>query len=202
MSARQYPKVTLPEELKPKLVAALQSYASQQLSEKDKEIAELKKSQQPEVSEDRIRMLSTLLHLFWSYKIDTKHGAETSIVWDYLHTEEAQKLISQLFEPQPVSKDKHPFADILATCSPEEIESFKSAKIVRSEPQPVQGESDEWVRCEDGLPDERKQVLCLGRVWNRQCQQSWEEHTDQNKDWFKKTFTHWRPLPSPPKANK
>jgi hypothetical protein len=93
MSARQYPKVTLPEELKPKLVAALQSYASQQLFEKDK--AELKKSQQPEVGED------------WKNKFRefcASHEGNKSGDLRVMHVEAVINWIerNQLFEPQPV----------------------------------------------------------------------------------------------------
>lgn len=55
-----------------------------------------------------------------------------------------------------------------------------------------------WTRVEDGLPENRESVLCLDRVWKRQRQNSYEEHTDQNKEWFIKTYSHWMPLPTKP----
>ena len=61
---------------------------------------------------------------------------------------------------------------------------------------------DGWVRVEDGLPENREEVLCLSRGgWQRMIQKSWEAHTDQNEKWFIESFSHWRqlpPLPSPP----
>jgi hypothetical protein len=132
---------------------AMQSYASQQLSEKDKEIAELKKSQQPEVSEDR-----------------------------------------------------NPFAELLKTCSPEELLAFQGTKITRSEPQPVQGESDGWVRVGDRLPteedaDENGKVLLYRDMNDSQKSLSKSIHDYfMVKNCDKDSF--WRPLPSPPKANK
>jgi len=39
--------------------------------------------------------------------------------------------------------------------------------------------------------------LCYNGV--RMAENSWEEYTDQNAEWFKKTFTHWCKLPKKPK---
>jgi hypothetical protein len=139
--------------MKNNIYAAMQSFASQQCAEKDKEIAELKKSQQPEVSEDR-----------------------------------------------------NPFAELLKTCSPEELLAFQGTKITRSEPQPVQGESDGWVRVGDRLPteedaDENGKVLLYRDMNDSQKSLSKSIHDYfMVKNCDKDSF--WRPLPSPPKANK
>jgi hypothetical protein len=126
---------------------AMQSYASQQLSEKDKEIAELKKSQQPEVSEDR-----------------------------------------------------NPFAELLKTCSPEELLAFQGTKITRSEPQPVQGERlYRWVKASERLPEFDGYVFV--RNVQTECGGMWvaaelrKSDGLENMEWLEE-------LPSPPKANK
>lgn len=55
---------------------------------------------------------------------------------------------------------------------------------------------EEWVKASDKLPKEHSQVLCYNGF--RISQHSWKQYTDQNADWFKKTFTHWRELPKLP----
>jgi hypothetical protein len=120
MSARQYPKVTLPEELKPKLVAALQSYASQQLSEKDKEIevwkklsnvqkqtianrdkeiAELKKSQQPELKGVGIDLQQLLVDYTFFF---VRHENKPHAYLDWLQTKDGEKwqTVLQVFANQ------------------------------------------------------------------------------------------------------
>ena len=57
---------------------------------------------------------------------------------------------------------------------------------------------DDWISVEEELPKSREQVLCYTYPYRTQIQNSWEEHTDQDKEWFKRLFSHWRKLhPSP-----
>jgi hypothetical protein len=88
--------------MKNNIYAAMQSFASQQCAEKDKEIAELKKSQQPEVSEDRMKVLDILLFDFGDDYF--RQGGPKSLFSfsDWRKKPKVQKLYSQLFEPQPV----------------------------------------------------------------------------------------------------
>lgn len=59
---------------------------------------------------------------------------------------------------------------------------------------------DGWILVADRLPKNRESVLCYDGEWGRMVEESYEECTDQNAEWFKRTFTHWRPLPAPPVA--
>lgn len=55
-----------------------------------------------------------------------------------------------------------------------------------------------WIKTTDSLPKNGKRVLCYtdtGRI----VENSYEEYTDQNKEWFIKNFTHWMPKPLTPK---
>jgi uncharacterized protein YhaN len=88
-------------QLRDLFIEAMQSYASQQCAEKDKEIAELKK--QPEVSEDRMKVLRSIVHTF-----PPLVNFDDFKVW-VSENPGAQKLISQLFEPQPVQGEKKDF---------------------------------------------------------------------------------------------
>lgn len=62
--------------------------------------------------------------------------------------------------------------------------------------QPKEDKS-EWISVNDGLPEERIQVLAING-FKKIRQVSWMEYTGQNKEWFLETFTHWQPLPQPP----
>src|ERR1700743_1711789 len=52
-----------------------------------------------------------------------------------------------------------------------------------------------WYSVDDNMPESQQEVLAIERVFGRMVQKSWMEGTDQNKDWFKKTFSQWTPLP-------
>lgn len=54
----------------------------------------------------------------------------------------------------------------------------------------------EWISVETP-PKENEQVLCYNGY--RMIQNSWMQHTGSDLEWFKRTFTHWMPLPKPPK---
>jgi hypothetical protein len=152
--------------------------------------------QQPEVSEDKMKVLKGLAvkllefirdegfqpepsknKWFRQFNLEAKIYSHDDVVkyWLLVPDEELQQLISQLFEPQP-----------------------------------VQGESDGWVRVEDGLPEEWKIVLASNGTYTHLCEyrsNQFYRHTDQiGSDrlmaFYYSNITHWRPLPSPPKANK
>ena len=55
----------------------------------------------------------------------------------------------------------------------------------------------EWISVEDKLPEEHEDVLCYNG--HRISSHNWCKYTDQDDDWFKETFTHWRKLPEIPK---
>ena len=55
----------------------------------------------------------------------------------------------------------------------------------------------EWISVKDKLPEEHEDVLCYNGY--RISSHNWCKHTDQDDDWFKKTFTHWCKLPNTPK---
>ncbi len=55
----------------------------------------------------------------------------------------------------------------------------------------------EWISVEDKLPEEHEDVLCYNG--HRISSHNWCKYTDQDDEWFKKTFTHWCKLPKIPK---
>jgi hypothetical protein len=58
-------------------------------------------------------------------------------------------------------------------------------------------EQSEWISVEDALPKNKENVLCYNGY--RMIENSYSMFTDQDQNWFKNRFTHWMPLPSPPK---
>lgn len=59
-----------------------------------------------------------------------------------------------------------------------------------------------WITVKDRLPEEWTFVLAYNEklmLTRGFAIQYWVEFTDQNAKWFKKNFSHWMPLPKPPK---
>jgi hypothetical protein len=187
---------------------AMQSYASQQLSEKDKEIAELKKSQQPEVSEDKMKVLDILLFDFGDDYF--RQGGPNSLFSfsDWRKKPKVQKLYSQLFEPQPVA-DNQPEDNAFEQFylwkrersirgeSPVSFTHWYRTEYLKPEPQPVQGESDGWVRVEDVRKVLLNSIDLLG--YNEDDYAVGEGNI---KDACCEIKEFLDKLPSPPKANK
>lgn len=71
---------------------------------------------------------------------------------------------------------------------------FEQFKLLAQKPYSV---GDGWIDVKDRLPDESEEVLCFTK-FGRIIQNSYQEYTDQNKEWFRDRFSHWQPLPSPP----
>lgn len=60
----------------------------------------------------------------------------------------------------------------------------------------------EWISVKDKLPEQQTWVLCWGDgAWltNKFMIQSYMDYTNKDSSWFKSCFTHWMPLPEPPK---
>lgn len=54
----------------------------------------------------------------------------------------------------------------------------------------------EWKLVTQEIPKNRQRVLCYnGR---RIIDTRWEMYTDQDEEWFRRTFTHWCSLPDLP----
>ena len=53
-----------------------------------------------------------------------------------------------------------------------------------------------WVASADRIPENRQKVLCY--TGHRMIENSWCMHTDQDAEWFKRTFTHWTEDVLPP----
>ena len=62
--------------------------------------------------------------------------------------------------------------------------------------EPVQQKA--WAKTEVETPASGRLVLCVNRKWGILVERSWERHTDQDKEWFVKTFSHWTPPPAKP----
>jgi len=58
--------------------------------------------------------------------------------------------------------------------------------------------SSGWIKTNDRSPESREQVLAFDRIWKRIVEQSWEEYTTHDKEWFHARFSHWVPLLPPP----
>ena len=71
----------------------------------------------------------------------------------------------------------------------DELEAYAAQKIA--------DKMVEWISVKDKLPEEHEDVLCYNGY--RISSHNWCKHTDQDDDWFKKTFTHWCKLPNTPK---
>jgi len=46
-----------------------------------------------------------------------------------------------------------------------------------------------WIPVNERIPKNNKKVLCFNGY--RMIENSWSMHTDQDAEWFKKTFTYW-----------
>lgn len=60
----------------------------------------------------------------------------------------------------------------------------------------------EWISVEDRLPEPMEWVLCYGKDGYTLIDfvvESWMDFTNKDSSWFKRAFTHWCPLPEPPK---
>jgi len=53
-----------------------------------------------------------------------------------------------------------------------------------------------WVDSSERIPENRQEVLCFNG--HRMIENSWCLHTDQDAEWFKRTFTHWTEDVLPP----
>lgn len=53
-----------------------------------------------------------------------------------------------------------------------------------------------WVASTDRIPENRQKVLCY--TGHRMIENSWCMHTDQDAEWFKRTYTHWTDDVLPP----
>ena len=78
------------------------------------------------------------------------------------------------------------------------IDAFKTgADYAKSIASPITQQLQQWVSVNERLPENRQRVLCYSRSY--MGQDSWEKYTDQDDKWFVKRYTHWQPLPEPPK---
>lgn len=53
-----------------------------------------------------------------------------------------------------------------------------------------------WVASAEQIPENKQKVLCYNGY--RMIENSWCMHTDQDAEWFKRTFTHWTEDVLPP----
>lgn len=59
-----------------------------------------------------------------------------------------------------------------------------------------------WIKVEDRLPENHEFVLCVFRekyLGQWAVVNFYSEGAEQDKEWFKRVYTHWMPLPEPPK---
>jgi hypothetical protein len=64
----------------------------------------------------------------------------------------------------------------------------------------TENEAEKWISVMHSLPENNVNVLCY-TGW-KMTENSWSEGSDQDRQWFRKVFTHWRPLPPrPPKTS-
>lgn len=61
--------------------------------------------------------------------------------------------------------------------------------------------TEEWISVDEDIPHEGQWVLCKTKdnLYGGMVVQSWEAWTNHGELWFRNNFTHWQPLPSPPK---
>ena len=71
-------------------------------------------------------------------------------------------------------------------------------KDLTQKPQSNIGAVMHLVAVTEKIPENRQRVLCYNG--HRMIQSSWCMHTDQDEEWFKRTYTHWCTLPVPPCA--
>lgn len=71
----------------------------------------------------------------------------------------------------------------------EAMESF-AAQSVRED------RESRWISSKDRIPKNNERVLA--HTGFRMLEQSYSLGSDQDDEWFKRSFPHWQPLPSPP----
>lgn len=92
------------------------------------------------------------------------------------------------------------FEEILSNMvdiAPHKIHEHLKPYIIEAMDEAYKLKSDEWVSVEAALPEAKEKVLAINN-FKFMRQADWEYGCDQNKQWFKNTFTHWQPLPKPP----
>jgi hypothetical protein len=246
--------------MKNNIYAAMQSFASQQCAEKDKEIAELKAavSKQDEMIGRLTRERDNLRDTEdkrqeWLDKAKSDFGVHRNTSFDevwaktlsaYKENENLKAELKKSQQPEvnrlgeivgtfpdlpPYEKDnttqqqpevsedwKNKFREF---CASHEGNKSGDLRVMHVEavinwiernqlfePQPVQGESEGWVRVGERLPtkedaDENGKVLLYRNMNDSQKSLSKSIHDYfMVKNCDKDSF--WRPLPSPPKANK
>jgi hypothetical protein len=60
---------------------------------------------------------------------------------------------------------------------------------------------DNWISVGDKLPEVGKEVICVTRKSKAIMIKSIELLPGMGEDYFKYNFSHWQPLPRPPKNN-
>ena len=78
---------------------------------------------------------------------------------------------------------------------------YQTEKIAYIAGTTAERERERWIPVSERLPENNEYVLCLTQL-GRVIENSYMHHTDQDVEWFKRSFTHWLPksvLPSPPK---
>lgn len=60
----------------------------------------------------------------------------------------------------------------------------------------AESKEQKWISVKERLPEKNKRVLCFDGF--RMMGNSYSSYSDQDEEWFKRSFTHWMPLPNPP----
>lgn len=55
-----------------------------------------------------------------------------------------------------------------------------------------------WLSVDEAMPEAQQEVLAFEPIMGYIVQKSWWYHSDQDDKWFKRTYTHWMPLPEQP----